>query len=136
MDSTLLAKRLKDLWLKHGLTQYELGNYLNITQQGYFYYENGKHKPDLTTLKKIADLYGMTLSELISPCLAEASPANQVAEDSPDINSLYNTVFEPLPNREKTFLRLFSKLSPKEKNDFIELIQIKLQQNKRRNKKN
>ena len=135
MDSTLLAARLKALRIKHGLTQQELGNYLNITQQGYFYYESGKRTPDLTTLTRLADLYNLTLNELLSSCNTQAASADKVAESTPYIESSCNETIELLPYREKTLLRLFSELSANEKEDFMELLDVKLRQAQQRKKK-
>lgn len=121
MDSISLAIRLKGLRQKHHLTQQTLGNYLNISKQGYCHYENGTRIPDFYILEKLASLYNMSLSELLSPCTAENIPSNEVAETlpSPDI-------LELLSPQEQKLLNLFSQLSNEEKEDFMDLISIKI----------
>lgn len=45
-------------------TQKEIAEYLNITQQAYAHYENGKRLIDIEKLKKLADLYQISLDIL------------------------------------------------------------------------
>ena len=47
-----------------GLTQQQMADMLNITQQAYGHYESGKRLPDIKTLVKIADFYGVSLDML------------------------------------------------------------------------
>lgn len=64
--SNTLADKLKKLRKIAGLTQEEVGNHISITRQGYQYYESGVREPDITRLKKLADLYHVPLIDLIS----------------------------------------------------------------------
>ncbi|MFW5631588.1 MAG: helix-turn-helix domain-containing protein [Acetivibrio ethanolgignens] len=121
MDSISLAIRLKGLRQKHHLTQQTLGNYLNISKQGYCHYEKGTRTPDFYILEKLASLYNMSLSELLSPCTAENIPSNEVAETLPSPDNL-----KLLSPQEQKLLNLFSQLSNEEKEDFVDLISIKI----------
>uniref|UniRef100_UPI00359C7325 helix-turn-helix transcriptional regulator n=1 Tax=Faecalicatena contorta TaxID=39482 RepID=UPI00359C7325 len=47
------------------MTQKELGRVLNISRQAYSNYETGKRTPDLDLLLKIAQIYNITLDDLI-----------------------------------------------------------------------
>lgn len=47
------------------MTQKELGRALNISRQAYSNYETGKRTPDLDLLLKIAQIYNITLDDLI-----------------------------------------------------------------------
>ena len=50
-------------------TQTQIGAKLNISRQAYSNYETGKRIPDLDILIRIADLYHVTLEQLIlQPC--------------------------------------------------------------------
>lgn len=122
MDSKALSARLKTLREQHKFTQKELGNYLNISQQGYCHYENGNRTPDLYILKNLANLYGITMEELLNFHTTKSPASCKVAETPPDFISM-----ESLSYQEKTLLKLFSELSPDEKADFMTLLTIKYQ---------
>lgn len=56
--------KLKELRKSSGLTQQDLAKILNITQQSYNGYETQKTEPNITTLCKLADTYGVSLDYL------------------------------------------------------------------------
>lgn len=56
--------RLKELRIKKHLTQKECSKNLNLENITYNRYELGKRQPDIDTLKKIADYYGVSLDYL------------------------------------------------------------------------
>ena len=61
---------------KMGLTQIELAQKLNISQGSLSGYETGRIEPDVTTMRKMADLFGVTLDELFgetAPSIEEMS---------------------------------------------------------------
>ena len=60
-----LAKTLAKLRKDANLTQSELGGKLSITAQAISKWENGTSEPDITTLKKLADIYGIPVSQII-----------------------------------------------------------------------
>ncbi len=49
-----------------GLGQKELASYLNLSTGTISNYENGVHSPDLTTLDKLADYFGVTTDYLLN----------------------------------------------------------------------
>lgn len=57
--------KLKELRKERNLTQTELAKFLNSTQQTYQRYEIEQSEPNLDTLCKLADFYGVTLDYLI-----------------------------------------------------------------------
>lgn len=57
--------RLKEYRLKNKYKQQDIANILKITKSGYGFYESGRNEPNITTLCKLADLYHITLDELI-----------------------------------------------------------------------
>jgi transcriptional regulator with XRE-family HTH domain len=64
-----LAANLLRLRTDHDYTQTQIGAKLNISRQAYSNYETGKRIPDLDILIRIADLYHVTLEQLIlQPC--------------------------------------------------------------------
>ena len=60
------GKILQDVRIYHGYKQKDISNYLNITSQAYSNYENNKRTPDIETMHKIAQFYGITVDQLIS----------------------------------------------------------------------
>lgn len=48
-----------------GLSQKDLSSYLDITPQAYSRYENGNAEPTIERLTMIADLYNVSLDELV-----------------------------------------------------------------------
>ena len=51
--------------MHRNLTQTQVGNYLNMTRQGYAHYEKGSRSPDNQTILKLANFYNLRLEELI-----------------------------------------------------------------------
>mgnify|MGYP000523756457 CR=1 FL=1 len=69
MPNIQLARNLKYLRLAYGLTQDDLGAFLNISRQAYSNYETSKRTPDLDSLMRLADIYGVSLDQLVNhPC--------------------------------------------------------------------
>lgn len=69
MSNIQLEANLRRLRLDHNYTQTQIGEKLNISRQAYSNYETGKRIPDLDILIKIADIYHISLEDLIlQPC--------------------------------------------------------------------
>ncbi|MBR2621176.1 MAG: helix-turn-helix transcriptional regulator [Clostridia bacterium] len=60
----LIGYHIKRLRLKHGLTQREMAEHLRVSAQAVSKWEAGLNYPDITLLRPIADLLGVTLDEL------------------------------------------------------------------------
>lgn len=61
-----LNQQLKDLREKYHLSQEELAEQLNVTRQAISNYERGKTAPDIFTLQKIAEIYDISIDQLLS----------------------------------------------------------------------
>lgn len=59
------AKTIKLLRIERKLRQIDLAEKLNTTQRKVSYWESGKVEPDLDTLWQIADLFEISIDELI-----------------------------------------------------------------------
>ena len=57
--------KLKELRLNKQMTQIQVAEYLKITKQGYSHYETGTREPDVTTLRRLADLYGVSIDYIV-----------------------------------------------------------------------
>ena len=67
---------------KSGLTQTQVGEHIGISAQAVSKWENGQSEPDIDTLCKLAELYGVTVNVLIEQnsnvtATAEAPAANR-----------------------------------------------------------
>lgn len=62
---SVLAKNIKMLRQQAGLTQSELANFLNGKKSLVSNYENGYSTPDIETLIKLADIFNVSLDELV-----------------------------------------------------------------------
>ena len=56
---------LKNIRKRHGLTQVQVAKMLGIAQVTYCNYELGNREPDFKTLKKMSNLFHVTIDELI-----------------------------------------------------------------------
>jgi transcriptional regulator with XRE-family HTH domain len=61
----LFNKRLKLLRNEKGLKQAELAKAIGITQRKISYLETGQLEPDLLTLCKLSDYFGVTIDYLV-----------------------------------------------------------------------
>ena len=77
MSNIQLAANLLRLRTDHDYTQTQIGAKLNISRQAYSNYETGKRIPDLDILIRIADLYHVTLEQLILQPCAGAGVVNE-----------------------------------------------------------
>ncbi|MDE7265829.1 MAG: helix-turn-helix domain-containing protein [Clostridia bacterium] len=64
-ELTNLAKNLKDLRKQYEYTQTKVANEIGITCSSYQAYEWGTAYPTLQNFVKLANLYGVSLDELI-----------------------------------------------------------------------
>jgi len=61
----MLGKRLKTLREAKGLTQQQLGELINLSQQTIGHYEVGRASPDAETLIKLADYFQTSVDQLL-----------------------------------------------------------------------
>lgn len=57
--------RIEELRKKAGLNQTELGKILHLSQKAISRYESGSAEPDLSTIKKIATFFNVTIDYLL-----------------------------------------------------------------------
>lgn len=67
----MFAKNLKELRLAYGLSQKELAEELGTSQPSYVKWENGKTSPTLKTIKKIANVFDVPISQLVNDNVLE-----------------------------------------------------------------
>ena len=62
---TSFPQMLKTLRKQCKMKQAQLAELLNTSQRNVSYWENGETQPDIDTLIKIADIFDVTLDELV-----------------------------------------------------------------------
>lgn len=98
------------------LTQVKVANDLKLSRQVYNFYENGKRNPDIQTLIKIADYYGVSIDYL----LGRTNVIKPENIDEDDLLSKINTADSETKASVEQFLNylLYEKeRKNKEKND-------------------
>lgn len=60
-----MVKNLRLLREERGFSQQRLAEMLDVSQQAVFKYEKTSNEPDISTLIKIADIFGVTVDYLI-----------------------------------------------------------------------
>ena len=87
-NTILFGKYLSDLRKKRDLTQSEVADKLNLTRQAVSRYETGESFPDISILVEIANIYEVSLTELINsgnPTLGELLILNNIANKKEDV---------------------------------------------------
>ena len=65
--NAIIAKNLVELRLKAGFTQLQLAEKINYTDKAVSKWERGEALPDIRVIVKIAEIYNITVDDLISP---------------------------------------------------------------------
>jgi len=56
---------LKDERIKAGYSQAEVAEVCGVNQSAYSHYETGRRNPKLKTVEKLANLYGISIEDLL-----------------------------------------------------------------------
>ena len=62
----MLNKNIKELRLERGLTQAQLADQIGVTQGAVYFWEKGVNEPTAGYLIKMAELFGISVDELLS----------------------------------------------------------------------
>ena len=87
-DTMKFGKALSTLRKQADMTQNEVADRLNLSRQAISKYERGESFPDISILVMIAELFNVTLDELISygePTKGESTILKNVAKGNADI---------------------------------------------------
>lgn len=110
MAASHLAEHLKALREFYGYTQEQISSMLNIERSAYANYEAGKRIPSLDILIAIADLYQVSLDDLVrNPAFDPASASFASPDSSLSVNEI-------------VLLRIYRSLSPQAQREYLEYI--------------
>lgn len=62
----MFSKKLKEVRINNKLSQKQIAEQMNISQQAYAKWESGKNSPSLATLEKVANFFNLSIEELLS----------------------------------------------------------------------
>lgn len=116
----MLHEKLKDFRKAAHLTQQQVSDAIGVKRSAYAYYEIGKSTPKLNILKRIADLYAITIDELL-----ENSAMDSVAQsDEPDFDIGWSTTdkFSDLSAFEQSVLLKIRLMSKEQKAQLMEYL--------------
>lgn len=87
-----LADKLKELRKINNLNQVDVAKELGVEQTTYSKYEKERVIPDIFALKKLANLYGITLDQLVSDIDEEAYTIKITEEERIALNNLVKKI--------------------------------------------
>lgn len=88
----MLQDRLRELRTQKHLTQEQVADKLGITRPAYTAYEAGKRQPDYSSLRQLADLYGVTTDYLLGQ---NDTPKWATEKDSLDLKEVLEGNVQP-----------------------------------------
>ena len=75
-----MLNNLKILRESKGYTQQQLSEMIGVSQQTLQKYETQKHEPDIESLKKLADIFGVTVDYLVGHTAKGEDPNYAISE--------------------------------------------------------
>ena len=77
VSNVQLTDNLVRLRKAYNYTQLQIGDKLNISRQAYSNYERGKRIPDIGMLIRLADIYGVSLEQLLTQTCTKDGVLNE-----------------------------------------------------------
>lgn len=96
MDQIRIGRFLKELRKEKGLTQEQTAERLNVSGRTISRWETGKNMPDISLLTEIAELYGVSIPEIISGERKSENMNEEVKETAEVMASYANAEKETL----------------------------------------
>ena len=103
-----LSIRLKELRKQQNITQKDISDYLQTSQQTYSRYEKGQREPDIATIIKLADFFNVSVDYLLGR----------------ENNTALLSLSEPSLNVKPEYQRIFERLSSEAKENMLELMAV------------
>ena len=133
-----ISNKLRELRISHGYTQSYIADNIDIKQPTYQQYESGKRTPNVTTIYKIANFYGLTADELLKLCIPLDNdiyydaplPTKRSLEEAELVSFSTADRVSELKANEVSLLFYFSKLDEDEQKEVIDFTKFKLSQKK------
>ena len=123
MSDFRLLDNMRELRSQRQYSQQTVSERIHVARQTYSLYESGKRTPDLKALCGLADLYHLSLDELLYSDLS----ADRVREDTPGAHQalLPGGSFLRLTGSEARMLTNYQELPPEQQREVREFILFK-----------
>ena len=113
----IIAQAIKNLRKKFGYTQKQVADLLGVDRSTYSYYELGRIKPDIKTVMKLAQVFGVHYTQIL-----ESEGINTLSDSSGSLSTQndedkLSMDFSELSQEEKNALVLFRMLSKEAKQE-------------------
>lgn len=95
----MYADRIRELRLRSGMSQQELGSRLGVSAVAVGKWERGQTQPDIRTLTSLADIFGTTIDDL---CGHEAP--DQESAGSPNIRVMTRAFRQLTPDEQEKYI--------------------------------
>ncbi len=116
----MLASNLKKLRKAHGLTQQNLSDALGMERTAYTCYELGKTNPSIETMKKLCDIYNVTMGYLCG--FEDNSP--ELKKKKPElIGTPERDALALLGKEEKMIILTYRVLSAEKKEELSKIVE-------------
>lgn len=127
-------RRIAILRRELGMKQSDLSEILNVSQQTISKYENGKADPDPETLRKLSDLFNVSVDYIIGNS-SKRDHTELTAKDERDISKTLDILMEQIENKENGPLNFNGdNVSDEDMELLKDAIEIALKRIKKKNK--
>ena len=120
-----LNEKLRSLREKCGFTQEQVAKVLNVDRSSYTYYETGKTEPSIASLVKLANMFKVSVNDLLDGGAAGVTPLHdsgrQRKVSSPKMAENTSHIYD-LDKDEKQLLCFFRSLDAEKKKASIDAI--------------
>ena len=106
MEETNIPQILKACRKKANMTQAQFAKTIGIKRSAYAYYESGRTRPKIETLRTIAKVYGIDVNELISNKNSDLLHQDQEQKINFDIKDFNDTFYDLSENEKAIIMKL------------------------------
>lgn len=106
MEETNIPQILKACRKKANMTQAQFAKTIGIKRSAYAYYESGRTRPKIETLRTIAKVYGIDVNELISNKNSDLLYQDQEQKINFDIKDFNDTFYDLSENEKAIIMKL------------------------------
>lgn len=134
----LLGKRLRRFRKENGYSQNHIASILGVERSTYTYYETGKTVPVIFDLMRLADLYNISLDELLgfhadnSDPLAFGDPRQPVKATIRRKERYLSEAVQDLSSEERQLLAYYRSAKPSERRQIFEFLRTSRRKEHRR----
>lgn len=124
MINNVLGKKLRNLRLENKMTQDDIAEILDMSRTSFSKYENGASTPPLSTLRKLAAIYNVSLNYLIYDDSAIISVRDEGNTEAPDPSEAVSS-FTQLTRDEKKLIMKFRLLNSQKQEEIKDYVDNK-----------